>query len=284
MGISTVTNQNQRRFYLFACRLVAIGQPALIYKRGVPLDRRIQLLFALPLGVLLRRPVLKPRIHATDLAIRRLLRGCLLLLDSRPHILEVRGISGRDDVIGRQHGPRPDQAQLFAQLQVGRVRRLIVVQEHEIDAGERARGVKAADGRFARADDDLDDVTQPGQVDQACDDGRELRVALEAEVALAAGALDGIAEQDARVADVATELDHGGRSDLCDERGHNLALVVTHIHEVFCRARVLVNGGEHGGRVVADLLNAGLRVDKVEELNLAAIVELVKAVSQCDIG
>lgn len=73
-----------------------------------------------------------------------------------------------------------------------------MVQEHEVDlGGQVAGGVESADRGVAGADDDTDHVAKTGEVDEGGDDGGELRVALEAEVASAAGVAEGGAEEEA---------------------------------------------------------------------------------------
>lgn len=62
-----------------------------------------------------------------------LLRHLTLLLNITAHILEVLRCPGDDHIIRSQHGSGLDQPIMLAELQVDRVERLVVVQEHQLD-------------------------------------------------------------------------------------------------------------------------------------------------------
>jgi len=149
-----------------------------------------------------------------------------------------------------------------------------VVQEHHVDLrAQQALLLSAHDALVTRPHDNPHGIAQAGQIDEAGDDGGELRVALEAEVARGrVGLARGRREQDRAVANVPAQLDHDLGRDLGDQRRHDGALLRAHVHEVRVAARVGVDGGQHGRRVVADLRRR--LVDEVKEPDLAPVVEL----------
>lgn len=183
-------------------------------------------------------------------------------------------VSGRDDVVGGEHGALADETQLLTELQVGRVGGLVVVQEHHVNLlAEQAFLLGPHNPLVARPHHDTHGIPQSRKVHEAGDDGGELRVALEAKVlCLWVRLARGVGEEDGAVANVAAEFDHDGRGDLGDERGDDGALLRADVHEVGVAPGVGVDGGEDGGRVVADF--GGGFVDVVEQADLTAIVEL----------
>jgi len=79
-----------------------------------------------------------------------------------------------------------------------------VVQEHQINVLKRAIAIQPLDGDIAGAHNDLDNIAETGQVDERHDYCRELWVSLQTEETLATGLADSVAEENARVADVAS--------------------------------------------------------------------------------
>lgn len=66
---------------------------------------------------------------------------------------------------------------------------------------------------------------------------------------------------------------HGLGFPLCDEIRHDPALVLADVHEVLLCPSILVNGSEDFLGVAAQLVDVGTGVDKVQQLDLAAVVE-----------
>lgn len=146
---------------------------------------------------------------AVCIAVATLLRLCDLLFDATPDVFEVWWVARLDHVIGGQHRAFSDQTQFFAKLQVGRIGRLVVVEEHEIDVLQLSRLMQASDRFIAGANDDLDNVRKTCQIDKRHDHCGKCRITLQTEVPLPSGFAKCIAEQNTRVANVATKLNLG---------------------------------------------------------------------------
>ena len=270
--------------YWYAGRLVAIHQFALVDK-GRLSGALIELGLAVPLLVHLD-------IGLRDtfcIAVAALLRLLELVFDTASNVLEVWRVSWLDHVIGSQYRAFGDQTQLFTKLKVGRVGRLVMIQKHEIDVLQLPRLVQTSNGFVTGANDDLDDVGETCQVDKRHDDGSKRRIALQAEVPLPSSFAYCITEEDARIANVAAEFDlglfvssqlklqqltyHCLGLDLCNKICHYTTLVLSNIHEVLLRATILINGCENILGRAPDLLNIGVRVNKVQKLDLTTVVE-----------
>lgn len=79
-----------------------------------------------------------------------------------------------------------------------------MIKEHQVNVLQLSGRVKSLDRGIAGADDNLDDITEPGKIDERCDYSAEFWVSFQAEVALATSFADGISKQNAGVANVAT--------------------------------------------------------------------------------
>lgn len=203
------------------------------------------------------------------------LGGFTLLLHRAAHVFQIRRVPGIDDIIGDQNGHvRHDKAQLLAQLQVRRVRGLIMVQEEDLDLFDFAAGIQLVQTQIAPPDQDAHEVAQPGQIEQHVRDGRVLRVHFQAVVSSTTCATRGIAEQDGRVADVAAQLDHGLGLALCDQLRDDLAFRSPDVHKIVPGGE-LVDQIEHFLRVALDFIPVGLVVDEVQELEFTVILALL---------
>ena len=240
----------------------------------------MELLLALSLRVLASSLVREARI-GPGLCVR-LLDRLALLSDAASHIFEVGWVAWLDHIVCCQNTAGCDELELFAEFQVGLVRRLVVVEEHEVNVLQRAAVMQPLDRSITGADLDLDDVAEASEGHKRLDHCSENRITLQTPIALTTSLADGIAKKKARVTNVPTKFNlpcrsakkarlrgnlqaanHCLRFDLCDQVAHNLALVFADIHEVLLRASILVNGCKNVFWRAPDLLNVGMGVNEV---------------------
>lgn len=69
------------------------------------------------------------------------------------------------------------------------------------------------------------------------------------------------------------ETRHGLRLDFCNQVGHDFALVLSNVHEILFCACKLINGRQYTFGGATNLLNVGLAIDEVKNLNFTTIVE-----------
>lgn len=74
---------------------------------------------------------------------------------------------------------------------------------------------------------------------------------------------------------VSSELDHDLRLALSNKICNDLALVVANVHQKLFGSSVLINCPEHTVWGTSNLLYGGVTVHEMEQLNLAAVIELI---------
>lgn len=130
---------------------------------------------------------------------------CLpLLCNSASDVLEIRWVSGRDDIVGSHDRAWGDKTQFLAELEVSLIGWLVMVEEHHVNVLERSRLVQTLDRDVARANNHLDRVAESGKIDERGDDSSEFGISFETEVLLASCLAYGIAKGNARVTNVST--------------------------------------------------------------------------------
>lgn len=205
---------------------------------------------------------------------RPLLSGLALLLHRAADILQIRWVTGPQDIIrGQNRDIGNNHAELFAKHQIRGVRGLVVIEEHELDLLDLAAGEQLVQRLVTSTDDNADKVPQASQLDQHVGDGGIFRVQFQTEIALAASSPDGIAEQYGRVAYVAAQFDHCMWLEFSNEIGDDLAFGSSHIHETIFLFE-LVDEIQNPLRVASDLIDVGLFVDEVQELKLFSALVL----------
>lgn len=142
----------------------AVDQLTLIDQVGVSRSRLVQLRLTFTLQILLGRPVFESAVDAVGRG--GVGSGLTLLLTRAADVLEIRWVARLDDIVRGQDCAWSDQSKLFTQLQIGRVCRFVVVEEHQIDMFDSTAIVQSLDAHVTGPDDDFDNVTEAGQVNQ----------------------------------------------------------------------------------------------------------------------